>query len=175
MNAYFNLTPSSQLQRPLTIFGLPAQYRRAINKDCFDLLDPAIVAYYSAGLHEERPAVLTDPTFLICDELKRLFTLYLPELQAKIVKLFAGEQDSYESCLYWLAYFPVVDCLHTSAEWYPDGSIKQIILDNNFLPQEPIFRLGGMLEYRVIVELSVAESILRRCPYGVDLIPVEVR
>ena len=121
------------------------------------------------------PAVLSDPTFLICDELKRLFTLYLPDLQTKIVKLFAGERDSNESCLYWLAYFPRADCLHESAERYPDGSVKRIILDSAALPKTPIFRLDGMLEYKVIVELSVAESILRRCPYGVDLTPVEVR
>jgi len=53
--------------------------------------------------------------------------------------------------------------------------VKQIVLNQMCLPPEPIFRVGGMLEYRVVVELSVAESILRRSPYGVDLTPVEVR
>lgn len=175
MNAYFSIGPSKQLRRPLTIFGLPSQYRKAVNKARFDLLEPAIVAYYSAEAREEVPAILSDPAFLICDELKRLFTLYLPDLQAKIVKLFAGEKNSRESLLYWLAYFPLADCLHKSVERYPDGSVKQIILDSDTLPEIPIFRLGGMLEYKVVVELSVAESILRRSPYGVDLTPVEVK
>ena len=68
-----------------------------------------------------------------------------------------------------------MNCLHKSTERYPDGSVKQIVLDNAALPREPIFRIGGMREYRIVVELSVAESILRRSPYGVDLTPVEVK
>lgn len=112
---------------------------------------------------------------MISDELKKLFTLYIPDLQAKMIQLFAGELDSRESYRYWLPYFPPAFCLHENVERYPDGSVKQIVLNRMCLPPEPIFRIGGMHEYRVVVELSVAESILRRSPYGVDLTPVEVR
>ena len=175
MHSYFRLSPSSRLRRPLTIFGLPAQYRNATDKDGFDKLDLAIVAYFSEEAREEIPAILGEPTFLISDKLKQLFNLYVPDLEAKMVQLFAGEKDSHKSCLYWLPFFPPVDCLHKSTERYPDGSVKQIVLDNAALPRAPIFRVGGMREYRVVVEPCVAESILRRSPYGVDLTPVEVK
>ena len=175
MHSYFRLSPSSRLRRPLTIFGLPTQYRNAIDKSSFDKLDLASVAYFSEEAREEIPSVLCDPAFLISDELKRLFRLYIPDLEAKMVQLFAGEKDSHKSCPYWLPFFPPVNCLHKSTERYPDGSVKQIVLDNAALPREPIFRIGGMREYRIVVELSVAESILRRSPYGVDLTPVEVK
>ena len=175
MQSYFRLSASSRLRRPLSIFGLPEQYQKAAEKDVFDHLDQAIVAYFRAEAHEELPAVLSDPSFLISDELKKLFTLYIPDLQAKMIQLFAGELDSLESYRYWLPYFPPAFCLHENVERYPDGSVKQIVLNRMCLPPEPIFRIGGMHEYRVVVELSVAESILRRSPYGVDLTPVEVR
>lgn len=175
MHSYFRVSSSSRLRRPLTIFGIPSQYRKATEWDWFDKLDRAIVTYFSAEAHEEIPSVLTDPFFLVSDELKHLFALYIPNLQAKMIQLFAGEKDSRESYQYWIPYFPPVDCLHRSTERYPDGTVKQIMLDRTLLPPEPIFRIGGMREYRVVVELSVAESILRRSPYGVDLTPVEVK
>ena len=175
MQSYFRLSASSRLRRPLSIFGLPEQYQKATEKKVFDQLDQAIVAYFRAEAHEEFSDVLSVPAFLVSDELKKLFTLYVPGLQAKIIQLFAGEADSLESYRYRLPYFPPVSCLHESAERYPDGSVKQIILNQMYLPPEPIFRVGGILEYRIVVELSVAESILRRSPYGIDLAPVEVR
>ena len=82
MHSYFRLSPSSRLRRPLTIFGLPAQYRNATDKDGFDKLDLAIVAYFSEEAREEIPAILGEPTFLISDKLKQLFNLYVPDLEA---------------------------------------------------------------------------------------------
>lgn len=175
MYSYFRLTMSHRVHRPLTVIGLPKTYQRVRESETFDRLNRAIVAYFRADAHEEVPAVLNEPSFLINDEFKQLFQLYLPEMKAKMIQLFAGEKDNHESHLYWLPYFEPMPCLHKSTEWYPDGSIKQMVLDQNLLPMEPIFRVGGILEYRVIVELSVAESILRRSPYGIELTPVEVR
>ena len=86
MQSYFRLSASSRLRRPLSIFGLPEQYQKAAEKDVFDHLDQAIVAYFRAEAHEELPAVLSDPSFLISDELKKLFTLYIPDLQAKMIQ-----------------------------------------------------------------------------------------
>ena len=175
MQTYFRLSPSTRLSRPLTIFALPQKYQRVVTWETFDQLDPSVVAYFSAEAREEAAAVLSEPSFLICDELKKLFELYVPGLRAKMIQLFAGEKDSHESYLYWLPYFPPVDCLHEDTERYPDGSVKNIVLDRSKIQKMTIFRVGGIPEYRIVVELSVAESILRRCPYGVDLVPVEVK
>ncbi|OUP07852.1 hypothetical protein [Anaeromassilibacillus sp. An200] len=175
MESYFLLHMSDRVQRPLTILGLPSRYQRVVDKKAFDRLDQAIVAYFCAEAQEEIPCVLHDPSFLISDELKKLFCLYMPDLQMKIVQLFAGEKERHENCMYWLPYFRSVSCLHKDAERYPDGSIKKLIIDKTRLPHIPIFRVNEILEFRVIVELSVAESILRRCPYGVGLTPVEVK
>ena len=48
MQSYFRLSASSRLRRPLSIFGLPEQYQKAAEKDVFDHLDQAIVAYFRA-------------------------------------------------------------------------------------------------------------------------------
>lgn len=96
MQSYFRLSASSRLRCPLSIFGLPEQYQKAAENDVFDHLDQAIVAYFRAEACEEIPAILNVPSFFVSDELKRLFTLYLPGLQVKMIQLFAGELDSRE-------------------------------------------------------------------------------
>lgn len=52
--------------------------------------------------------------------------------------------------------------------------LKKLVLDRRKIRGKAIFRVGGLLEYKVAVSLPVAESILRRRPYGVSLQRIEV-
>lgn len=133
-----------------------------------------IVAYFMESAVPEVSGVIEDPSFLVCDPLKNLMQAYIPELQAKTVQLFAGEPESKTSYRYWLPYIELVNCLSPQVERYPDGQPKKLILDADAVSDRYCFRVGGILEQRIIVALPVAESILRRCLYGVDLEPVEV-
>ena len=160
---YFRLRVSPRLMRPLKIIGLPPSYQRVKTREAFDALPSDIVAYF-----------MEDPSFLVCDPLKNLMQAYIPELQAKTVQLFAGEPESKTSYRYWLPYIELVNCLSPQVERYPDGQPKKLILDADAVSDRYCFRVGGILEQRIIVALPVAESILRRCLYGVDLEPVEV-
>lgn len=171
---YFRLRVSPQLMRPLKIIGLPPSYQRVKTREAFDALPSDIVAYFMESAVPEVSGVIEEPSFLVCDPLKTLMQAYLPDLQAKTVQLFAGEPESKTSCRYWLPYIEVVNCLSPQVERYPDGQPKKLILDADAVSGRYCFRVGGILEQRIIVALPVAESILRRCLYGVDLEPVEV-
>lgn len=172
---FFRLRISDQISRTLDIIGLPAQYNNVVSKSDFDKLDDNIVAYFRGEAVPEISGVLAHPSFLICDDLKSLLQLYNPQLQAKAIQLFAGEMESKENYLYWLPYIETVGCLHDSTEKYPNGMLKQLVLDNKLLPHASIFRPDGLLEDIVVISLPLAESILRRCFYGIHLDPVEVK
>lgn len=172
---YLRLRMSDRVKRPVTIVGLPSRYKKVESQQAFDLLEHAIVAYFSGEARQEFCAVMKEPSFLISDELKKLLCKYDPEFQAKAIQLFAGEQDCHENYLYWLPYFEPVACVHSNTEKYPNGMLKKLVLQKELLPPLPFFCVDGILEYQVIVSLQVAESILRRCPYGISLDPVEVR
>lgn len=171
----FRLRISDQISRTLDIIGLPAQYNNVVAKSDFDKLDDNIVAYFRGKAVPEISGVLAHPSFLVCDDLKSLLQLYSPQLQAKAIQLFAGEMESKENYLYWLPYIELVSCLHESTEKYSNGMLKQLVLDSRSLPDTPVFRLNGVLEDIVVITLPLAESILRRCFYGIQLDPVEVK
>jgi len=175
-NQYFRLCISDKLRHPLEVLGLSSQYRNSIKKEDFDALDGAVVAYFSSESHPEISDVMEAPAFLLSDQLKHIFGLYDPQFQGKIIQLFAGEPECKDNYLYWFPYLPAISCLHPAAEKYPNGMLKKLVLDKTEIPlQSHYFKVAGILEHRVIVSLPLAESILRRCPYGIDLQPVEVR
>ena len=172
---FFRLRISDQISRTLDIIGLPAQYTNVVAKSDFDKLDDNIVAYFRGETVPEISGVLAHPSFLVCDDLNSLFQLYSPQFQAKAIQLFAGEMESKENYLYWLPYIEPVNCLHSSTEKYSNGMLKHLVLDSRSLPYAPFFRLDGLLEDIVVISLPLAESILRRCFYGIQLDPVEVK
>lgn len=63
---------------------------------------------------------------------------------------------------------------YTDPKKQDNGMLKKLVLDRRKIRGKAIFRVGGLLEYKVAVSLPVAESILRRRPYGVSLQRIEV-
>lgn len=174
-NQYFTLDISEKVNRPLTIIGLPSRYNNKIKKEGFDQLERAVVAYYSSKSHPEISGVLTAPAFLFNDPLKHIIELYEPRLEAKAIQIFGAEPECTDHYLYWFPYLTPVSCLHGETEKYPNGMLKKLVLAEARLPQAHVFQVAGILEHRVIISLPLAESILRRCPYGIRIQPVEVR
>lgn len=172
---YFILETSRKIKRPLNILGLPHQYKNIINKQDFECINYAVVAYFNGAEQEDASAVLESPAYLLIDELKQLFSLYMPSFQAKAIQLFAVEMDRHDNYMYWLPYFEPVNCLHQMAERYPNGMLKKTVLDAAQIPPIPFFRIDDILEFKVVITLPLAESILRRSPYAISLTPVEVR
>lgn len=172
---FFRLQISDKISRPLEIIGLPAQYKNVVAKSDFDKLNDHIVAYFRGKDVPEISGVLSQPSFLVCDDLKLLLQVYDLQFQAKAIQLFAGEMESKENYLYWLPYIESINCLHSDTEKYSNGMLKHLVLEGRLLPNSPIFRVNGLLEDIVVISLPLAESILRRCFYGIQLNPVEVK
>ena len=58
---------------------------------------------------------------------------------------------------------------------HPNGALKEVILDQHKIKGRDIFRIKGIIENKTIISLAVAESIMRRNPYGVGLERVQVK
>lgn len=171
---YFSLSQSNRLTRPPELLGLPDTYTYRVGKEQFEELDDLIVAYF---YHQKKPefgAVLHQPTYLLGDELKLLFSKYDPTLVCKGIQLYAMEEECHEHYLYWVPNFVQTSCLHGKAEFYPNGMCKKIRLKRFHIPDAPFFQLQDTLENKIIITLPVAESILRRHLYGIQLEEIEV-
>lgn len=172
---YFELYQSDKVENPVQLLGLDgSHYSYAMKETEFASLDKLKVAYYSGRDTEEMCDILKEPTYLISNEIKRLFELYDKKIDYKGVQLFSTASENTTSPLYWVAGFSEVECLHESAEKYGNGMLKELVLDKRKLQGLDIFRVAGLLEYKVIITLPVAESLLRRRLYGIGLRRVKV-
>ena len=85
------------------------------------------------------------------------------------------EDISVASKTYWIYDCVMEDCLHQDTVIYPNGALKEVILDQHKIKGRDIFRIKGIIENKTIISLAVAESIMRRNPYGVGLERVQVK
>lgn len=73
---------------------------------------------------------------------------------------------------YWAIYPTVMDVLSPQTERHLDGSLKQIVLDRG-KAELPLFQLKEPRESVIIVNLALAESLLRRDFSGIQLVRLE--
>ncbi|UJF32210.1 serine protease [Paenibacillus hexagrammi] len=62
---------------------------------------------------------------------------------------------------YWLVVPPVVHCVSEQSEFRKDGTLQQLVIQEEQI-RHPFFKVGGLLEDVLVVDLAMAESILRR-------------
>jgi hypothetical protein len=100
------------------------------------------------------------PFLLISDELKKIFISYEASLTCNCTIL--SDRVNKIQKVYWLCALEMVDCLGADSKFYPDGSIKELVLDRAKIGNRKIFQVAGIREQRFIASLDVVESILRR-------------
>ena len=67
-----------------------------------------------------------------------------------------------------------VDAVSDKTEYYPNGTVKQLVLDHSKIGRHNLFLLEGNHRKDPIVSLALAESLLRRQPIGIYFEEVEV-
>lgn len=167
---YFELIQDKKVEHPIQLVNLNATaYPYQMKETEFDALEELKVAYYSGNEAEEICGMLTEPTLLLADQIKRLFHLYENSIRFKAVQLFPKDAVQGTSLLYWVPCFQEIDSLHPSTKKYANGMIEELVLAGDKLEGQTIFRVSGLQEYKVCISLPVAESLLRRRIYGVGL------
>jgi hypothetical protein len=113
------------------------------------------------------PAVFDRPVFIVSDELRRVIEFYDDTVLWKCVPLMDYKMERQET--YWLPLIDKIDYLSDETEFYGDGSLKKLVLDKEKIGTQRIFRVNTIREKIVVVNLDIAESILRRSFAGVQL------
>ncbi len=111
------------------------------------------------------------PIPLISEKLKQVFEMHQKDIFYKPVML--ADVKNMKQSLYWLAIPKLIECLSDQSEFKLDGAVKRLVINKNKADLHKIFRVTGVMEYIVIVNQDVAESILRRDFYGITLKKVD--
>lgn len=108
---------------------------------------------------------------LVSDRMRALLAQYMPGLAWKSAILSDIRQARQDA--YWLLRPPVVECLSPQTLWYPNGTLKHLVLRHGDI-QAPVFRIAGLMEPYIYIQLAVAESLLRRSFTGIGVQRVEM-
>lgn len=120
---------------------------------------------------EKGEMVYTDliekPIMLISDAVKQLVEKYVPNMPFKAVVL--TDMPKLMQTLYWLVIPPRVRCLSAQTEFHLDGTLKKLVIDEQLGAPYSFFQIEGIKEQFIVVNIELAESILRRDFRGIRL------
>lgn len=114
---------------------------------------------------------LEKPIPLLSNPLKRLIKKYAPKMPMKSVVLVNQKEKS--QVLYWLMIPPTIACLSPQTEFHPDGTVKRLVIEEELAASSSIFKIEGIKEEHIVVNVALAESLLRRDFRGIRLRKIE--
>lgn len=119
------------------------------------------------------PDMLEAPLVMVSKKVHDVLELYDETAVYKKVSMINRPKNTRKE--YYVMLLDRIDCLHEDATFYPDRSIKQLVLDKEKIGERQIFKIQGIGPAHVIVSLDIAESLLRRSCYGIQFTKVKCR
>jgi hypothetical protein len=108
---------------------------------------------------------IAGPAPLVSERLKQLYQKFDSQIFFKPVVL--ADVTKMRQELYWLMNPPSCACVAAESEFNKDGAVKRLVIDQSKTEGKWIFKVAGILERLIVVNLGVAECMLRRDFYGV--------
>ncbi|MNW28856.1 hypothetical protein D3C74_56960 [compost metagenome] len=119
------------------------------------------------------PDLILGELLLVSDSVHELLHVYMPQLFSRMALL--RDLDRMEQRLYWLVQPPLVDGIGEGTEWQLGGRLQKLVVNQQGMQQQPLARLRGLREPYLVVELALAESMLRRGYIGMQLEEAELQ
>lgn len=110
---------------------------------------------------------LDRPKRIVSDALKELLTKYEDNLDFTAI-VFTDVKKGTQR-VYWLMDIMTKNCISQETTYYPNGQMKELVIDSQKVELDCIFQVESKMESYTIVNLEVAESMLRRAFLGIEL------
>lgn len=137
-----------------------------------DRLNDTTVLYLSGDGKEARPDFIQRPVTMFSKHLKEILDAYEAGLIYKNVMLI--HKDNSLQYPYVQVLMDEVEALSKKTEYYPNQTIKKLVLDKEKIGHHHLFLLAEGCRKDPLVSLALAESLLRRRTVGISFEEVEV-
>ncbi len=104
---------------------------------------------------------------IVSDEMKQLLSRHEKALEFTAI-VFTDSKKSTQK-VYWFMEAPVIDCISKDTDYEASGVIKELVIRAKKVALDHIFMVEKGVDCYVLVNLDVAESILRRPFLGIEL------
>ncbi|ERI10666.1 hypothetical protein [Aneurinibacillus aneurinilyticus] len=136
-----------------------------------DLDDNFVCSSVFGEVVEKENAVYLDyldkPRRIVSEDLKKLFSKYEDNLDFTAI-VFTDVKKGTQR-VYWIMDIVEKNCISHETTYYPDGRIKELVINPKKVELDCIFQVDSKMETFTIVNLDVAESMLRRPLFGIQL------
>ncbi len=169
---YFILTMDSTVKKPI----LPLDCKnisknKIITIDESENMEYLRISKFKSDKSTEYSDIIVSPLYMVSNNLKITMKEYCPDLCTLGVQLF--DQNGMDK-LYWILALENLACLSNEAKFHPDGTVKELILSKDSIKDKKIFKIAGTHESYLVINLNLAEKILRKEFYGILLRKVKV-
>lgn len=168
---YFILTQDSRIDVPEAPYELREKVPRqlvSVEKDKIFRQTMAFPLTHTSGWYYG--AIIARPVYLVNTGVKEVLSNYDSIILCTPVMF--NDQDRGKQQLYWLLNVKRIDSLSTETTFYAPQDLKTLVLDEKKIRDKPVFKIKGIIEEYLVIRLDVAESLLRRDLYGIELKPV---
>lgn len=174
----FLVSLSNEVKNPIVFVEQEAEavYPARMSHEDFSKINHAAL-HFDVAQHYEIPDVLAHPTYMVSDKVKNVLEMYDSTIEFKLVQtlpMYSKQVDA-NMPAYWVYDCEHVDCVHEETRILPNGEMENITLKYNMVVGKDIFRIKSMLSNKLVISLPVAESILRRNVYGIELLPLKLK
>ena len=135
-------------------------------------LNDSVGLYLKGSGREARWDFLQCPVTMFDERFKEILEAYEPTLFFQEVVLIHKENALQYQYVHTL--MEQVEAVSDKTEYYPNGTVKRMVLDASKIGRHNLFLLEGNHRKDPIVSLALAESLLRRQVVGICFEEVEV-
>ena len=162
---YFRIREDRSIENRPQILG----FKSAFTKAEYVTEDDNVMDVKSTGKYVEYTDYLDRTLLAVSSEFKEVAKMFNKDYTYKTVAL-QPEQEKSDQQIYWTIEMPSKNnYLHNSTTFNPDGTLNKIVVDDKKACELPMFRLESKLWNVYIINLEMAESLLRRGLVGFEL------
>lgn len=146
--------------------------RHLFTKEDAGRLNDTVALYLSGNGKEARWDFLQRPVTMFSQRFQDIIDAYEPGIVFKDVVLIHKEKAL--QYRYVQTLMEQIDAAGSRTEYYPNGTVKRLVLDRTRIGWHNLFLLDGNQRKDPVASLALVESLLRRKPTGMCFEEVEV-
>lgn len=169
---YFILTIDSTVKKPI----YPLDCKNISKNKILTIQESEGMEYlriskFNSDKTTEYSDIIINPLYMVSNNLKAIIKENYFDLYTLGVQML--DQNG-EGVLYWILALEELDCVSPKTSFNPDGTLKELILDKDIIKYKKIFKISGIFESILIVNLDLAEKMLNSDLYGIFIKKVKV-
>lgn len=169
---YFILTIDKTVKKPISPLGCNNISKGKILKISeTENMEYLRVARFTSDKNTEYSDIISSPLYMISNKLKFSIKDYYVDFITLGVQMFDQHNNAF---LYWMPALEEVNCVSDKSVFNPDNTIRELVLDYSKISTKKIFTIAKIHEPYIIINLNLAEKILRSDFYGILLKKVRV-